>query len=216
MTGWILLHRRFLEWEWYDDINTKVVFLHCLLRANFEDQKYRGMLIKRGQFVTGRDKFAKEVSLSPQKIRTCWDKLKSTGEIDVKSTSSGSIVTVCNYNTYQDAPKKNNQRVTNDQPTSNQQVTTIKERKELKEGKINIPFSDFWDLYDHKKGSKPDAEKKWCKLSDSDRETIMRLLPGYVSSFSDKKYQPYPATFLNQRRWESEDEMKPQEMRIYA
>lgn len=135
MTGWILLHRRFLEWEWYDDINTKVVFLHCLLRANFEDKKYQGMIIKRGQFVTGRDKFAKEVSLSPQKIRTCWDKLKSTGEITVKSTNAGSIVTVCNYNTYQDKPKKNNQRITNDQPTDNQRITTIKEGKELKEGK---------------------------------------------------------------------------------
>ena len=92
----------------------------------------------------------------------------------------------------------------------------VKESKG-KESKINIPFSEFWCLYDKKKGSKPNAEKMWNNLSDSERQEIMRLLPGYVSSFSEKKYQPHPTTFLNQRRWESEDEMRPnQEMRIYA
>ena len=46
--GWVKLHRQLLDWEWYTDINTKVVFLHCLIKANWEDKRWRGVVIKRG------------------------------------------------------------------------------------------------------------------------------------------------------------------------
>lgn len=39
--GYIKIYRQLLEWEWYDDIPTKVLFIHCLLKANFRDYKYR-------------------------------------------------------------------------------------------------------------------------------------------------------------------------------
>ena len=52
MEGWIKLHRKILDWEWYDDINTKVLFLHLLLTANHEEQKWRGKIIERGQLIT--------------------------------------------------------------------------------------------------------------------------------------------------------------------
>ena len=42
MEGWIKLHRQILDWEWYDDINVKVLFLHLLLTANYEDKKWQG------------------------------------------------------------------------------------------------------------------------------------------------------------------------------
>ena len=40
--GYIKLHRKLLEWEWYSDTNVKIVFLHCLLMANHDDTKWRG------------------------------------------------------------------------------------------------------------------------------------------------------------------------------
>ena len=56
--GWIKLHRKFLKWEWYDDINTSRFFLHCLFRANHKDKKWRGTMIKRGQFISSLSKLA--------------------------------------------------------------------------------------------------------------------------------------------------------------
>ena len=38
--GFIKIYRQLLEWEWYTDTNTKVLFLHCLLKANFKTKKY--------------------------------------------------------------------------------------------------------------------------------------------------------------------------------
>src|SRR5699024_1651395 len=55
-SGWITLHRKMLNWEWYDDTNTKVLFLHCLLRASYEDNTWHGVKIKRGQFLTSYQK----------------------------------------------------------------------------------------------------------------------------------------------------------------
>lgn len=76
--------------------------------------------------------------------------------------------------------------------------------KERDKDKINIPFDEFWDLYDKKVGDKSACEKKWNKLKDSERDTIIKILPIFKDSISDKQYQPYPATYLNQRRWENE------------
>ena len=117
MSGWICLHRKFLSWEWYSDLNTKSLFIHLLIKANFEDKKWQGVEIKRGQFLTGRKVLAKETGLSEQQVRTALERLKSTNEITIKSTSRYSIITLNNYNTYQDEQPAN-------QPTDNQRVTT--------------------------------------------------------------------------------------------
>ena len=47
--SWIKIYRSLLDWEWYDDINTCRLFIHLLLTANYEDKKWHGMVIKRGQ-----------------------------------------------------------------------------------------------------------------------------------------------------------------------
>jgi len=78
--GWIKLHRSLLDWEWYDDVNVTRLFLHCLFKANHKDKKYRGSVVKRGTFLTGRDLLAVETGLSVRQVRTSLSKLKSTNE----------------------------------------------------------------------------------------------------------------------------------------
>ena len=69
---------------------------------------------------------------------------------------------------------------------------------------LNIEFSKFWNTYNKKEGSKPNCEKKWNKLSDEDRQRIIDTLPVFLSKIKDKQFQPYPETYLNQRRWDNE------------
>ena len=40
--GFIKIHRSLLEWEWYQDTNTKTVFIHLLLTANYKDKNWKG------------------------------------------------------------------------------------------------------------------------------------------------------------------------------
>ncbi|MDL2324037.1 DnaD domain protein [Ruminococcaceae bacterium OttesenSCG-928-A16] len=133
--GHIQLHRSILLWEWYSDRNTRDLFIHLLLTANWYDEKWQGETIKRGQRVVGRDKLAKEIGLTVQQLRTSLNRLKSTSEITIKTTTKYSVITINNYDTYQADNQRTNQQLTNNQPTTNQQLTTNEESNKA----INIP-----------------------------------------------------------------------------
>lgn len=100
--GWISLHRKFKNWGWYSDPATKVVFIHILLSANWHDGEYLGYPVKRGEAVIGINALAKELGLTPKKVRTALSHLEKTGEITRKRTNRFSVVNICNFNVYQD------------------------------------------------------------------------------------------------------------------
>lgn len=138
--GWIKLHRKFLNWEWYTDTNTKVVFIHLLFLANLEDRRYRGMEIKRGECIIGRNKLAYELNLSEREVRTAINHLISTNEITIKTTNKFTIVTICKFDNYQRVKKQtdqqSDQQPTTERPTTDQQPTTPKEYKEYKKERM--------------------------------------------------------------------------------
>ena len=143
MNGFIKLHRQIQEWEWYDDANVFRVFIHLLLNANFKDKNWKGQLVKRGQVVTGRKKLSETLGISEQQIKTVFSKLKKSGEITTKPTNKYTLVTLVNFEVFQEKKKptnqQNNQQITNQQPTDNQQVTTTEElKKEKKERSKDI------------------------------------------------------------------------------
>lgn len=123
--AWILLYKKFLNWEWYDHPPTKDVFLHCLLSANFIDENWKGQKIKRGQFPTSVEKLATTLGLTVQQTRTALKNLQTTNEITIQTTNRYSIITVINYNCYQPNVKQgkglrgNNKQTTNKQQAKN-------------------------------------------------------------------------------------------------
>lgn len=142
--GWIKIHRQLLEWEWYDDLNVKVLFFHLLLKANHKAKKYKGKLIEVGQLVTGLEVLANETGLSIQKIRTAIYKLKSTNEITIKSSSQGTVIQIVNYTKYQIVTNQ----PTNEQQTINKPSTTNKNVKNVKnENKLEIIQADLLEWF---------------------------------------------------------------------
>ena len=131
--GFIKLYRSMLKWEWYDDINVKVLFLHLLLKANYEDKRWRGIEIKKGEIVTSISHLSKETNLTPQQVKTCLAKLKQTGEITSKTTNRFTVIHIEKYSFFQTQEQENDNKTTNKQQTDNKQVTTTKELKEYKE-----------------------------------------------------------------------------------
>ena len=106
MDGWIKIHRQLLEWEWYDDMKVFRLFIHCLLKANHADKKYKGQLVKRGTFLTSRDLLSNETGLTVKEVRTALGKLISTNELANAATRKGSVITVINYDKYQKGANK--------------------------------------------------------------------------------------------------------------
>lgn len=130
MDGYILIHRKLLEWEWYSSVNDTRLFIHCLLKANWKDGRFKGTLIPRGSFVTSFNSLVKETGLTRQQVRTSLEHLKSTHEITHKTNYQYSIITINKYNEYQIDNTQSNQRLTNEQQTNN--TNRIKEIKEIK------------------------------------------------------------------------------------
>ena len=197
MNGYIKLWRKFREWEWYDDVNTKAVFLELLLRSNFKPNQYKGHTIQRGQCVMGIHSLAKSVNLSVQQTRTSLSHLILTNEITTKSTNRFTIVTLCKYDNYQlqDNPDQQaKQQAT--QQTTNKQLTTTKEEKKNKK------------IYIEKKKHLEDVlllDEEFKKLSEkfgiSGTEERISRLNDYKMS-TGKKYASDYHTILNWARKE--------------
>ena len=132
LNGFVKLHRRFLEWGWYDDPVVPRVFLDLLLNATHHETSWHGEDLKPGQLVTSRKSLAGRLNLSEQQVKTALKKLEKTGEISKKVTNRYSLITIEKWTDYQLGDEDSNQQITNKQPTSNQQATTSGEGKEYK------------------------------------------------------------------------------------
>ncbi|MFR1739090.1 MAG: hypothetical protein ACLUT6_06360 [Clostridia bacterium] len=113
MEGWISLYKKFVNWEWYQDTNVKSVFIHLLLLASYEDKKWQGRVVKRGQVIISSGNLASDLKLTRQQVRTALKKLQSTDEISVESTNKYLVITIEKYSDYQSALQNNNHQTTN-------------------------------------------------------------------------------------------------------
>lgn len=156
MEGWVKLHRRFVNWEWVDEPNMVSLFIHLILRASNRDTKWKGQEIKRGQVIFGLKKWSIETGISIQTLRTCLEKLKSTGEINTQSTHKFTLITICNYNDYQKVERGSQHATntpTNTQSTRNQQhrekVKKVKNKKKdySEPNTLHLEEEDYDDLY---------------------------------------------------------------------
>lgn len=175
--GYVKLLRKLEKWEWYKNQNVKAAFIHCLLRANYENQKWQNRTIKRGSFVTSLSNFSSETGLSIQQTRTALEHLKSTNDITIETTRKYSIITVVNYSKYQDDNKKVNKQSTHrqhkDKQTDNKQVTTIKERKEVYVSPTEIHIRE-----EGKKTAAPVRPEGGGLPSVREMRTFARTVPG--------------------------------------
>lgn len=192
--GWIKIHRQFLDWEWYDDNNTKILFLHLLLKANHKPKKYRGMELKAGSILTGRDLLSFQTGLSVMQIRTALTKLKSTNEITTKTSSQGSIIQIVNYTKYQIVTNE----LTKEQPASNQQVTTNKNVKNIKNNinerkeAFKIELEKFNN--DYPKPMLIDFYEYWCEHSPNDKKMRFEKQTSFAISRRLKTWQKRSTT----------------------
>ena len=154
MSGWIKIHRRLTEWEWYTDVNTFKLFMHLLLKANHKDNSHRGQLVKRGQLITGRYKLSGETGLSERQVRTALDKLLATNEVTSKTTNKNSLITILNYDLYQNSESERPterpaKSPTNDQPPVHKQEVKNEKKKEDKDIKARqLAFKNsLWNKF---------------------------------------------------------------------
>lgn len=120
---YVKISRKILDWEWYTDINTKVLFLHILLKANWKPGRFQGTEVPRGSLVTSQQNMAAETGLTIKNVRTALKHLENTGEVAVSRHPKFSVITVKNYNQYQSGGSQ----VAVEGQSEGSQVATIEE-----------------------------------------------------------------------------------------
>lgn len=163
MASWIKIFRELLQWEWFEKAEMVQLFIYLLLKASCEDKQWQGITVKRGQLVTSNGSMRRDLKLSEQQIRTCIKRLISTGEITYQSTNRYVIITICNYDKYQENKSTANEPIneqdntlpTNEQRAINEQTTTSKEIKNIRNKEISI--SKDIDTKKSRKAASPSA-----------------------------------------------------------
>lgn len=134
--GYVKLYRSLLKWEWYDDVNTKVVFLHLLLTVSIEDSRWHGTVIRRGSRVSSYPILAKETGLSVKQVRTAIAHLEETGEVARTKHPKYTVFAINNYDAFQSGAGKTagkGQAKDRQRAGKGQQYKKVKEDKEDKE-----------------------------------------------------------------------------------
>ena len=209
--GWIKLHTKITEWEWYDNIPCRLVFLHLLLNANYEDKTWKGIMIKRGQHLTSIQSLANETGLSVSQVRTAINNMQATNELTLKTTNKYTVITIEKYEEYQHNPNSGNKQTNTQNAT---QKTTPKEeqkkegKKDICSAKLDKKFDEFYNQAYPRKGSPKEAEKAFAKAV-KDGASPDELIIGarnYATAMRgiEKKFIKLPATWLNKGCWEDE------------
>ena len=189
MSGYISLHRKLLDWEWYNDNNTKILFIHCLLKANWEDKNWQGILIKRGSFITSIETLSNELNLTFQNIRTSLSKLEKTNEIVKISTNKNTLLTLVKYDEYQNTEVK----VTNEQQTTNKQLTTTNNIINKKDNIEPINWSILLDFFNQVTGKKckvvPEKAKKQFNARLKENFTKEDIANAIQNAYNDKYHK---------------------------
>lgn len=184
---YVKISRKILDWEWYTDINTKVLFLHILLKANWKPSRFQGTEVPRGSLVTSQQNMATETGLTIKNVRTALKHLENTGEVAVSRHPKFSVITVKNYNQYQSS---GSQMAVEGQSNGSRGATIEEGKKERKEEYNKSPKGDYEsgtpensiyatirELYNSVCGSYP----RLVKMSDARKRAISaRLKTGYT------------------------------------
>lgn len=99
--GWIKLHRKVEDWEWYTDPVASRLFFHLLIKVNIRDVEWQGITVRRGQVVTSLRRLADALLLTKKQIRLGLWKLQKTNEIMVFGANRFSLITICKFDSYQ-------------------------------------------------------------------------------------------------------------------
>jgi hypothetical protein len=162
---WIKMYRKSIDSAAFQSEGLWKVWCWCLMRASYKSQWVpmktgRGetlVEVKRGQFIFGRKAASRELGMAASTVYKRMIVLEKLGNLNIESSRHFSVVTVCNFDSYQgvDEPAVAAKGTTKEQPRNNQGTTKehIQERQEIQEGKEEgsaharqiVPGNEDWE-----------------------------------------------------------------------
>lgn len=155
-TGFIMLQRQFIDWEWYSDVNTCKLFLHCLLKVNYSEKKWQGHVIHKGEFITSYEKLAIETGLTISKVRTALSKLIESNCLIVNTSTNFTKILIPNLGDFVvraneskniiQVDKRNSNQIAYDKQLNHKQMATTNTNNNLIKIRKKIFREDVYAL----------------------------------------------------------------------
>jgi len=220
-SGYVKVYRKALDKKWLSNHKLWVVWTYCLMKASYKKTEVivglQVIKLEPGQFVFGLKVASKDLKIPKTTIYRILKFLKSEGNLSIKAENKFSIITIMNWERYQDTKNQNGKQMENKRKTNG----NIQEVKEVKNKEYSKDFLEFYSAYPLKK-SKAKAYKAWKKLKP-DLHTCLAALQsqmiekGFLKA--EKKFCPewkHPSTWLNQQCWEDEVETEKKTEKVYV
>lgn len=229
MDGWIKIDRGLTDkpiWT-CSTSKQKAILIALLTMANFKDSEWewkgKKYVVKRGQMITSVKSICECAGkdITTQNVRTALARFEKYEFLTIETTKRSSLITIVNYNKYQDAPSEankqtnnqltinqqtgNNQLTINQQSTNNQLTTKeeYKERKESKECKEEKESKELKDLKnscsEHSQTAEPEADVEAIILNDkSEWRPTQKTFEEYTRLYQDIDVKQ---SFAHMRAW---------------
>ena len=222
--GCVLLARSLDESDIFQNEKWLKVWIWCLIQANHKKKNVpvntgrsvTVVKVERGQFIFGRHTAAKK--LKPMKPSTIWfamQKLEKLGNLDINVNSHYSLVTVLEYDNYQNMKNYvdkhlDNHLTGNRQPTD---TTNTPNTPNTPNKEISYPeeFIKLWTDYPNTKGSKSQTFKNYqttkksllgeqiysACMNSTKKQEEDKSLPFQLSNLVGQKYRNDLPELLN-------------------
>ena len=106
MTGFIKLYRSSLDSAVFSNARTWQIWCWLLMQANWSHrQLLNGTVLNPGQMVISYDRLSRDIKCSKSTLFRVLRALQKCGNIELKPERSGTVVTIVNWDTYQQQEK---------------------------------------------------------------------------------------------------------------
>lgn len=169
--------------------------------------------VDRGQFIFGRNKASEELGLNGTAVYRILQKFEELKQISIEPNNHYSLITICNYNSYQNIKDKDeqqmnskrtaNEQLMNNKRTANEHIQEELEDKEEKKYFINKPKPEnFNGLPEIKIGSVIQLFKitKQTDISNDDVSGLWEIFK--IQNLNGKKfYEDEDAVYSHFINW---------------
>lgn len=131
MEGWIKIQRSLAGKGWANKPEYVALWVHLLLMANHKNSEYfwngKTIILKAGQLITGRKILSQVSGISQTTVERILQTFENEQQIEQRKTSTSRLISITNWDKYQNVGQRFGQRTDNERTTNGQRMDTKEE-----------------------------------------------------------------------------------------
>lgn len=194
--GWVKWHRQWLQEPWFMSAELTQIAVYCLSEAAYRPtvksvkvaSYIKSVSLQAGQLITSRDEIARATKQHTNSITKRLKVLANQGFLALQPTHHFTVVTICNWGTYQDDDKASDtpSDTPSDTDSAHQVTHQVTLPKEVEEGKKGRKEESAPPTPSRGDGGKPPV----CFPDCLNTEVFRRAWQDYTDHRRENRWKP--------------------------